>query len=50
MVTEDRARFAQVDLHAKIPGSQLLVIPGAGHGLHEQDPDALAAAMINFFA
>lgn len=40
----------QVEMHSQIPGSQLLLVLGAGHGLEEQNPLKLADAMIQFLA
>jgi pimeloyl-ACP methyl ester carboxylesterase/formiminotetrahydrofolate cyclodeaminase len=37
-------------LHSAIPGSQLRTIPGAGHFVPEDAPDAVAAALDDFFA
>ncbi|TNF37678.1 MAG: alpha/beta fold hydrolase [Deltaproteobacteria bacterium] len=37
-------------LHASIPGSTILRLPGAGHGLLRQVPDAINAALLSHFA
>lgn len=42
--------LSQVEVHARVPGSQLLVVPGAGHGLEVQEPQTLADAIIRFLA
>jgi pimeloyl-ACP methyl ester carboxylesterase len=36
------------DLHARIPGSQLVVLPGVGHVSNVEDPDAFDAAVRSF--
>lgn len=37
-------------LHAAIPGSRILRLPDAGHGLLRQDADAINAALLEHFA
>lgn len=37
-------------LHAAIPGSTILRLPEAGHGLLRQEPDAINAALLSHFA
>ena len=39
-----------VELQRRIPGAELRTIPGAGHFLHVDAPDAVAAELIGFFA
>jgi pimeloyl-ACP methyl ester carboxylesterase len=40
--------FVGEDLHARIPGSQLVVLPGVGHVSNVEDPDAFDAAVRSF--
>ncbi len=48
---EQPARRAQAEaLHQNIPGARKLEIPGAGHRLPLEAPDALAVAVENFLA
>lgn len=35
-------------VQARVPGSQLVVLPGLGHLAHEEAPDAVAAAILAF--
>lgn len=37
-----------LDLHARIPGSTLVVLPGLGHESYLEDPDGFAAAVRRF--
>jgi pimeloyl-ACP methyl ester carboxylesterase len=40
--------FVGEDLHARIPGSELVVLPGVGHVSNVEDPDAFDAAVRAF--
>lgn len=41
-------RADQEALHTIIPGSRLIIYPGAGHGFHWEDPDQFAQDLISF--
>jgi pimeloyl-ACP methyl ester carboxylesterase len=32
------------------PAAQLTILPGAGHNLHQEQPEAVAQALADFFA
>jgi pimeloyl-ACP methyl ester carboxylesterase len=45
-----RERFAMLGerINAPSPGAQIETLPGVGHMMHHEDPEAVAARIINF--
>ena len=38
---EDPLQVTSREIAARIPGSELVMVPGLGHGLYEEDPEFL---------